>query len=65
MLAVDALRFGSWPSPAVRTRLRLDAGKLRSDGTVHLQGTEVLRFAGSHALARGAARRRSPDSKPC
>lgn len=53
MLAVDALRFGSWPSPAVRTRLRLDAGKLRSDGTVHLQGTEVLRFAGSHALARG------------
>ncbi len=53
LLAVDALRFASWPSPAVRARLRLDASALRSDGTVHLQGTEVLRFAGSHVLARG------------
>ena len=53
LLAVDALRFGSWPSPAVRARLRLDASALRSDGTVQLQGTEVLHFTGSHALARG------------
>ena len=53
MLAVDALRFGAWPAPAVRARLHLDANALRSDGTVHLQGTEVLRFAGSHVLSRG------------
>lgn len=53
LLSADALRIGNWPSPDLRARLRLDGDALRADGTLRLQQTEVLSFAGSHALARG------------
>jgi hypothetical protein len=52
-LAVDDIRLGNWPAPDLRAHLRLKGGALRGDGTLILQGTEVLRFAGSHRLARG------------
>lgn len=52
LLAVDAIRFGGWPSPDLRARLRLDRNVLRADGTLLLQRKEVVSFVGSHALAR-------------
>ncbi len=53
LFSADAIRMGSGPSPNLRARLRLDGSALHADGTLLLQKTEVLRFAGSHALARG------------
>jgi len=58
LLSADAIRMISWPAPDVRARLCLDDGALRADGTIQLQGTEVLRFAGMHALARGCGEAR-------
>jgi hypothetical protein len=53
LLSADAMRIGSWPAPALRARLHLDGSALRGDGTLQLQGTEVLRFGGTHTLSRG------------
>jgi hypothetical protein len=53
LLAADAMRIGTWPAPALRARLHLDGNALRGDGALQLQGTEVLRFVGTHALSRG------------
>ncbi|WP_153109532.1 intermembrane phospholipid transport protein YdbH family protein [Propionivibrio limicola] len=53
LLATDAVRFRTWPTPMVRARLRFDGGSLHGDGALYLQGTETLRFSGSHALSRG------------
>ena len=53
LLSADTMRIGSWPAPALRARLHLDGSALRADGTLQLQGTEVLRFVGTHALSRG------------
>ena len=53
LLSADAMRIGSWPAPALRARLHLDGSALRADGTLQLQGTEVLRFVGTHTLSRG------------
>jgi hypothetical protein len=58
LLSADAIKMISWPAPDVRAHLRLDDGALRADGTIQLQGTEVLRFAGMHALARGCVEAR-------
>ena len=45
---------GSAPAaPDLRADLHLDGSTLRADGTLQLQGTEVLRFVGRHVLARG------------
>lgn len=51
LLTVDAVRIGTWPAADIRTHVRLDENALRTDGTLLLQGTEVLRFTGSHTLA--------------
>ena len=51
LLAADAVRIGTWPAADIRTRLRLDGNALHGDGTLLMQGTEVLRFTGSHTLA--------------
>lgn len=51
LLAADAVRIGTWPAADIRTRLLLDEKALRTDGTLFLQGTEALRFTGSHTLA--------------
>ncbi len=53
VLSADAVRFGAWPAPDLRARLHLDESAMRVGGTLLLQGTEVLRFAGEHALAKG------------
>lgn len=53
LLSTDAVRLGSWPAPALRTRLRLTDGSLRGDGTLYLQNADVLNFSGSHALPDG------------
>ncbi len=53
LLSSDALRIGAWPAPDLRAHLHLDGSTLRADGTLQLQGTEVLRFVGRHVLARG------------
>lgn len=53
LLAADAMRIGSWPAPALRARLHLEDSALRGDGTLQLQGTEVLHFVGTHTLSRG------------
>jgi hypothetical protein len=58
LLSADAMKMSSWPAPDVRARLRLEDRTLRGDGTIQLQGTEVLRFAGTHALARGCGEAR-------
>ena len=52
-LSADAMRIGTWPAPALRARLHLEGSTLRTDGTLQLQGTEVLRFVGTHTLSRG------------
>lgn len=52
VLAVDAIKFGTWPSPAVRARINLDGKALTTDGTLLLQGKDALHFAGSHSLVR-------------
>ncbi|MBO3704044.1 MAG: YdbH domain-containing protein [Candidatus Accumulibacter sp.] len=52
-IAADGVRFGGGPAPDLRARLRLKGGALRGDGSLLLQGKEVLAFAGSHRLARG------------
>lgn len=52
-IQAEAIRIGSWPAPDLRAHLDIDGNALRADGTLHLQGSEVLRFAGSHALSRG------------
>ena len=56
LISSDAIRVGAWPSPDVRARLRLDGSALRADGTVLLQGKEVLRLAGTHELLRGCGK---------
>jgi hypothetical protein len=53
LLAADAMRIGTWPAPALRAHLHLDGSDLRGDGTLQLQGTEVIRFGGTHTLSRG------------
>ena len=55
-LSADAIRIGNWPSPDLRAHLRLDGSALHADGRLRLQGKEVLRFAGSHALARSCGK---------
>ena len=52
-LSTDAVRLGSWPAPALRTRLRLNNGSLHGDGALYLRDAEVLHFSGSHALSAG------------
>lgn len=52
LLAVDAVKIGTWPAPDIRARLRLGGDALRADGSLLLQGTEALSFSGSHALSR-------------
>ena len=53
LLAADAMRIGTSPAPALRARLHLDGGAVRGDGGLQLQGVDVLRFVGTHALSRG------------
>lgn len=53
LLSADAMRNGTWPAPALRARLHLDGSALRGDGSLQLQGADVLRFVGTHALSRG------------
>ncbi len=53
LLAADAMRIGTWPAPDLRARLHLDGNALRGDGSLQLQGADVLRFGGTHALSRG------------
>jgi len=53
LLSADAMRIGTWPAPDLRARLHLEGSALRADGTLQLQGAEVLRFGGTHALSRG------------
>ena len=53
LLAADAIRIDRGPSPDLRARLRLEGNTLRADGNLLLQATDVLRFAGSHALTPG------------
>lgn len=56
LISSDSIRVGAWPSPDVRARLRLDGSALRADGTVLLQGKEVLRLDGTHELSRGCGK---------
>lgn len=53
LVSADAARVGSWPAPNLNAQMRLDGKALHADGTLHLQGTEVLRFVGSHAISGG------------
>ncbi len=53
LLSADGMRIKNWPAPDLRSHLHLAGGTLRAAGTLQLQGTEVLRFDGTHALARG------------
>ena len=53
LLSADAMRIGAWPAPDLRAHLHLDGRALRADGTLQLQGTEMLRFGGTHALSPG------------
>lgn len=52
-LSTEPGRLGSWPVPALQTRLRLNNGSLHGDGALYQQAEEVLRFSGSHALSGG------------
>lgn len=50
--SAKALRYGNWPSPDLNAHLRLERGKLSTDGGILFRGVEVLKFAGSHTVAR-------------
>ncbi|MEO8411200.1 MAG: YdbH domain-containing protein, partial [Propionivibrio sp.] len=60
-LSARDVRYGSWPAPDLRARLRPDAGTVHADGSLQWPGnlpkTEALHFAASHTLAHncGAA----------
>lgn len=51
-LAADAVRFGQWPSPDVRARVRFAGDALQLDGSLRRQGETLLDFSGAHALAK-------------
>ncbi len=53
LLSADTIRIGPWPAPDLRAHLRLDGQALRAEGALQLQGIEVFRLVGTHALARG------------
>jgi hypothetical protein len=53
LLSTNAVRLGSWPAPALRTRVRLNDGSLHGNGALYLRDAEVLHFTGSHALSAG------------
>jgi hypothetical protein len=52
LLAVDAVKIGTWPAPDVRARVRLGGDTFHADGSLFLLGTEALSFSGSHTLSR-------------
>lgn len=53
LVSADAVRVGTWPAPNLQAHLRLDGKAVRADGTLHMQGMEVLRFAGWHTISSG------------
>ena len=55
-LAAEKIRFGTWPLPDMQARIRLISNVVHAEGAARLQGAELLRFAGKHALARGCGK---------